>query len=199
VWASKNITIATVSGSGAVTGVSPGPVQIAATAEGKSAIVDVTVNPRAVATVRLTPNGDQRLLVGETRQMTAETLDSQGAPLPSRPVTWSSNSIGVASVSANGLITAVASGGAVITASSEGKTAVVAITVSSVPVATVSVTPPSGEVVVTQTLQLTANPKDPVYESALRAAAIFLAAARSGEPMSARNADASSAAQELGG
>ncbi len=92
--------------------------------------------------------------------MTAETLDSQGAPLPSRPVTWSSNSIGVASVSANGLITAVASGGAVITASSEGKTAVVAITVSSVPVATVSVTPPSGEVVVTQTLQLTANPKD---------------------------------------
>ena len=160
VWASKNVTIATVSGSGAVTGVSPGPVQIAATAEGKSAIVDVTVNPKAVATVRLTPNGDQRLLVGETRQMTAETLDSQGAPLPSRPVTWSSNSIGVASVSANGLITAVASGGAVITASSEGKTAVVAITVSSVPVATVSVTPPSGEVVVTQTLQLTANPKD---------------------------------------
>jgi len=47
--------------------------------------------------------------------------------------------------------------------------------------------------------QLTANPKDPVYESALRAAVIFLAAARSGEPMSARNAEVASAAQELGG
>ena len=46
--------------------------------------------------------------------------------------------------------------------------------------------------------QLTANPKDPVYESALRAAVIFLAAARSGEPLSSRNAEVS-AAQELGG
>jgi len=46
--------------------------------------------------------------------------------------------------------------------------------------------------------QLTANPKDPVYESALRAAVIFLAAARSGEPLSSRNAEVS-AVQELGG
>ena len=160
VWASKDVTIATVSGSGAVTGVSPGPVQIAATAEGKSAIVDVTVNPKAVATVRLTPAGDQRLFVGETKQITAETLDSEGAPLPNRPVTWSSNSVAVASVSAAGLITAVATGGAVITASSEGKTAVVAVTVSSVPVASVTVAPPSSDVVVTQTVQLTATPKD---------------------------------------
>ena len=47
--------------------------------------------------------------------------------------------------------------------------------------------------------QLTANPKDPAYESALRAAVIFLAAARSGEPMSARSAQVASPAQELGG
>lgn len=159
-WATKDPAIATVSGAGAVTGVSPGAVQIAATAEGKSAIADVTVNPKAVATVRLTPSGDQRLLVGETKQMTAETLDAQGGVLPSRPVTWSSNSISIASVSATGLITAVAPGGAVITASSEGKTAVVAFTVSSVPIATIAVTPTSDEVVVTQTLQLTAVAKD---------------------------------------
>lgn len=159
-WATKNAAVATVSDAGIVTGVSPGPVQIAATAEGKSAIVDVTVNPKAVATVRLTPAGDQRLLVGETRQMTAETLDAQGGALSGRPVTWSSNSVAVASVSATGLITAVSPGGAVITASSEGKTAVVAITVSSVPVASVAVTPASDEVVISQTLQLTATAKD---------------------------------------
>ena len=47
--------------------------------------------------------------------------------------------------------------------------------------------------------QLTANPKDPLYESALRAAVIFLAAARSGEPLSARSTQVASAAQELGG
>jgi uncharacterized protein YjdB len=159
-WATKNAAVATVSDAGVVTGVSPGPVQIAATAEGKSAIVDVTVNPKAVATVRLTPAGDQRLLVGETKQMTAETLDAQGGALSGRPVTWSSNSVAVASVSTTGLITAISAGGAVITASSEGKTAVVAITVSSVPVASVAVTPASDAVVVSQTLQLTATAKD---------------------------------------
>src|SRR5690349_4663870 len=86
VWATKDATTATVSGSGVVTGVSPGAVQIAATAEGKSAVVDVTVNPKAVASVTLTPAGDQALLVGQTKQMTATTLDSDGGPLPGRAV-----------------------------------------------------------------------------------------------------------------
>lgn len=160
VWASKDATVATVSGGGVVTGVSPGPVQVAATAEGKSAVVDITVNPKAVASVRLTPAGDQALLVGQTKQMTAATLDSDGNPLPGRPVTWSSSSATVASVSTTGLITAITTGGAVITAASEGRTAVVAVTVSAVPIATIAVTPGSDNVVVSQTLQLTAVAKD---------------------------------------
>jgi uncharacterized protein YjdB len=160
VWATKDATIATVSDAGTVTGVAPGSVQVAATAEGKTALVDVTVNPKAVATVRLTPAGDQQMLVGQTRQMTAETLDASGAPLPGRTVTWSSSSTTIASVSATGLITAVVPGGAVITATSEGKSAVVAVTVSAVPIASIAVTPSSDNVVVTQTLQLSAVAKD---------------------------------------
>jgi uncharacterized protein YjdB len=160
VWASKDVTVATVSGSGVVSGVSPGTVQVAATAEGKSAIVDVTVNPKAVATIRLTPSGDQQLLVGQTQQISAQPLDADGNPLPGRSVTWSSSSAAIASVSATGLITAVATGGAVITAASEGKTAVVAVTVSSVPIASITVTPTTDTVVVSQTLQLTATAKD---------------------------------------
>ena len=104
VWATKDAAIATVSGSGVVTGVSPGSVQIAATAEGKSAIVDVTVNPKAVATIRLTPAGDQQLLVGQTRQMTAEPLDGDGNALSGRSLTWSTSSASVATVSTTGLI-----------------------------------------------------------------------------------------------
>jgi uncharacterized protein YjdB len=159
-WATKDPSIATVSGGGVVTGVRPGAVQVAATAEGKSAIVDVSVNPKAVATVRLSPAGDVRLLVAETKQMTAETLDDGGGVLTERQVIWSSNSPTVASVSANGRITAVGPGGAVISATSEGKSAVVAVTVSSVPIASISVTPGSDEVFVTQTLQLAAVAKD---------------------------------------
>src|SRR5688500_1625860 len=130
VWASKDAALATVSAAGVVTGVSPGPVQIAATAEGKTAIVDVTVNPKAVATIRLTPSGNVSLLVGQTRQMTGEPLDTDGVVLPNRPVTWSSNATSIATVSNAGLIAAVAPGGAVVTATSEGKIAVVAVTVS---------------------------------------------------------------------
>jgi glucose-6-phosphate dehydrogenase assembly protein OpcA len=47
--------------------------------------------------------------------------------------------------------------------------------------------------------QLTANPKDPVYESALRAAVIFLAAARSSDTAAPASPVAASSPQELGG
>jgi uncharacterized protein YjdB len=160
VWASKDPSFATISGTGVVTGVSPGSVQIAATAEGKTAVAEVTVNPKAVASVRLTPNGNLGLLVGQARQMTAEPVASDGEVLADRPVTWSSNASEIATVSEDGLITAVAPGGAVITAASEGKSGVVAVTVSSVPVASVSITPDRHDIVVTQTLQLIAVAKD---------------------------------------
>jgi uncharacterized protein YjdB len=159
-WASKDPKVATVSASGVVTGVTPGPVQIAATAEGKSAIVDVTVNPKSVASIRLSPAGDQQMLIGQTRQMTAQTLDSDGNQLTGRAITWSTSSTAVATVSTSGLITAVAAGGAVITATSEGRTAVVAVTVSAVPIASITVAPVNDTVVVSQTLQLTGVAKD---------------------------------------
>jgi uncharacterized protein YjdB len=159
-WASKDPAVATVSSAGVVTGITAGPVQVAATAEGKSAVVDVTVNPKAVSTVRVTPVGDVGLLVGGTRQMAAQPLDAEGGMLTDRPVTWTSNAAAVATVSTTGLITAVAPGGAVISATSEGKSSVVAVTVSSVPVASVAVTPPNDDVVVSQTLQLAAVAKN---------------------------------------
>jgi len=159
-WATQDPAVATVSSAGVVTGVRAGEVQVAATSEGKSAIVAVTVTPKAVASIRLTPAGDVRLFVSETKQMAAEPLASDGSVLADRALTWSSNSPSVASVSTTGLITAVAPGGAVITAASEGKTAVVAVTVSAVPVASVAVSPASDVVVVSQTLQLSAVPRD---------------------------------------
>lgn len=160
VWASKDPAFATVSSAGVVTGVAPGPVQIAATSEGKSAIVAVTVNPKAVASLRLSPADDQQMLIGETKQMSAETLDSDGNALPDRAVTWSTSSANVATVSSSGLITAISSGGAVITASSEGKTAVLAVSVSAVPIATISITPGADSVIVSRTIQLTGVAKD---------------------------------------
>lgn len=159
-WASRDPSVATVSSTGVVTGVAPGPVQIAATAEGKSAIADVTVTPKAVVTIRLTPNGDQQLLVGQTRQMIAQTLDADGNELVGRAVTWSSSSATVASVSNTGLITAIASGGTVITAASEGRTNVLAVTVTPVAVAAVRISPSTADLTVGQTAPLAAVATD---------------------------------------
>jgi trimeric autotransporter adhesin len=156
VWATSDAAIATVSGEGVVTGVKIGAVQIAASAQGKSAVAEVTVNPTPVASVRLSPTS-RDLLVGQTVQLTAEPLDGQGVVLPARPVTFTTSNATVATVSSTGLVTALAAGGTIITAASEGRTAVATITVSAVPVATVVVTPSANPVVVGQTTQLKAE------------------------------------------
>ena len=159
VWASADRAIATVSSDGVVTGVAIGTVQVAASTEGKSAIAEITVNPTPVASVRLTPTS-RDLLVGQTVQLSAQPLDPQGAVLTGRPVTFTTSNATVASVSSAGLVTALAPGSAVITATSEGRSAVATIGVTTVPVASVVVTPTSNPVVVGQTTQLSAEVRD---------------------------------------
>ena len=159
VWATSDAKIATVSGSGAVSGVAVGSVQIAASAEGKTAVAEVTVVPTPVTSVRLTP-GNRDLQVGQTVQLVAEPLDAQGTVLTGRPVAFTTSNAAVATVSTTGLVTALAAGSAIITAASEGKSAVATVTVTTIPVASVAVTPNASDLVVGQTAQLKAEPRD---------------------------------------
>jgi len=158
-WASSDRTIATVSNDGIVTGVATGTVQIAASTEGKSAIAEINVNPTPVASVSVTPSS-RDLLVGQSVQLSAQALDAQGNALTGRQVTFTTSNPAVASVSSAGVVTALTSGSVLITATSEGKNAVATIAVSTVPVASVAVTPGSSPLVVGQTTQLTAEPRD---------------------------------------
>ena len=115
-----------------------------------------------VATVEVTPP-TATVPVGQTVQLTATPQDSTDAPLPDRPVTWTSDNPAIVSVDVNGLATGKTPGSATITATSEGKSGVSYITVTeiaSVPVASVTVSPPTATVEVDQTVQLTATPKD---------------------------------------
>src|SRR5439155_24384886 len=66
----------------------------------------------------------------------------------------------VATVSPSGQVTGVAPGTAPITATSEGKSGTATLTVTSVPVASVSLSPATATIRVGQTMQLTATPKD---------------------------------------
>jgi uncharacterized protein YjdB len=140
-WSSDNAAAATVNASGLVTAVSGGTATITATSEGKTGTAAITVTTVAVATVSVSPTF-ANVLVGGTQQLAATIKDASDNVLTGRPVTWTSSDAAVATVSASGLVTGKGAGGPVtITATSEGKTGTAAITVTSVPVATVAVTP----------------------------------------------------------
>ncbi len=74
--------------------------------------------PAPVASVVVAP-ASTTLLRGSTQQFIATLRDAQGNTL-TRPITWSSNDVVVATVSATGFATALAAGRATITASAEG-------------------------------------------------------------------------------
>src|SRR5439155_1542489 len=142
----------------------PGKVDVIAEAAVAAPLADtavVAVTPVPVASVAVAP-AVMSMLVGATAQLAAVTLDSAGSILSGRTLTWGSSAPTVAFVNSVGLVTAAAAGSATITATSEGQTGSSSITVTSapVPVASVTVAPPSAGVQVGQTVQLTATPRD---------------------------------------
>jgi len=158
-WGSDAPGVATVDGTGLVTAKGVGTATITATSEGKSGTASVTVTLVPVATVSVTP--DHLLLrLGTAGQLTATPRDSAGNPLSGRAITWGSDTPGVATVDGTGLVTAKGVGTATITATSEGKSGTASVTVTLVPVATVSVTPDSLDLIVGQTGPLTATLRD---------------------------------------
>lgn len=114
-----------------------------------------------VVSVEVTP-ASANLVVGETVQLTATALNAEGEALPGRTATWTTDASSVATVSATGLVQAQGEGSATITATIEGKsgTSAITVTLSTVPVASVDVTPTSATVSVGNTVQLTATARD---------------------------------------
>jgi uncharacterized protein YjdB len=127
-WNSASPAIATVSPSGLVTGVTDGTTTITVSADGKSAVANVTVRT-AVASVTLTPATGELTVGGTPGQLTAAARDANNIVLTGRTFTWSTSSSAVATVSQTGLVTAVAAGTATITATSEGRSGTATITV----------------------------------------------------------------------
>ncbi|MEP6833043.1 MAG: Ig-like domain-containing protein, partial [Gemmatimonas sp.] len=127
-WNSASPAIASVSGSGLVTGVADGTTTVTVTSEGKSATATVTVKT-PIAAVTVTPPTAQVTVGGSTAQLTAVARDANGAALNGRAISWSTSSSAIATVSQAGVVTAVAGGSATITATAEGRSGTAAITV----------------------------------------------------------------------
>jgi len=134
-WKSSNEGVATVDGSGVVTGVAAGTATVTATSEGKSgsAKVVVTLVPVATVTVADIENTSDPLTVveGQTLQLVALLADASGNALTDRLVSWTSGDESLATVNGSGLVTGVKPGLVKITATSEGVSGSADVTVTS--------------------------------------------------------------------
>ncbi len=158
-WSSNVDTLATVSQGGVVTGVAVGKLQVAASAQGHSGFANVTVTPKPVGSIIVTPS-HATIRVATTLQLSDTVKDQAGNVLTGQTVTWSSDSASTVSVDGNGLVTGRRVGTATITATVGGKSATAAILVSQIPVRSITIAPASPAVVVSQTTQLTATTFD---------------------------------------
>ncbi len=164
-WSSSAPSIATVSASGTVQGVSAGSSTITATVEGKSVSTVVTVTappPAAVAVVTVTLNASV-LSVGQTTSAVAKAFDANGNLLTGRTVTFGSGNAGIATVSGAGLVKAIGAGSTTISATVDGETGIASVTVQPpppLPVHTVSLTSPTNALVVGDSTQLTVVLRD---------------------------------------
>ncbi len=158
-WSSSSDAVATVSTAGLVTAIAPGSATITARSGSATGAATVTVAPVPVATVSVTP-ATATIEVGDTTRARATTRSAAGSDLTGRTVTWTTADPSVATVAQTGLITGVTAGTTTITATSEGRSGTLALTVTPAAVATVSVTPTTGTIIVGSTRQLAATLKD---------------------------------------
>ena len=127
-WSSNQTAIATVTGSGVVTGVSGGTATITATSEGQVGTATVNVVSPGVRTITITPPSATVNALGGTVQLTATVRDPSGAII-NTSVSWTTSNAFVATVGSNGLVTGHLPGNATITAKSGSAVATASITV----------------------------------------------------------------------
>jgi uncharacterized protein YjdB len=128
-WLSDATSVADVTPSGRVAGITPGFANIYASAENARVSLPVTVIPPAVATVALAPT---TLSVQQNQwgELKASLRDQSGAELTGRSIVWTSSNPTIAEVTYNGRVVGVAPGTATITATSEGRSGRATVTVT---------------------------------------------------------------------
>ncbi len=132
-WSSSDDDVASVDASGVVTAKKEGQASITASADGKSAVVTVTVSKEDIGEEDILPESvtisetDKNRTVGDTWYMSAEVLPANAV---NKTVTWSGDNPSVAEVKEDGTVVAKGPGTVTITAATQnGKQASVTVTV----------------------------------------------------------------------
>jgi uncharacterized protein YjdB len=163
-WSSRNPAVASVDAvTGVVTAVAVGSTTIDASSGGKSGSAAVTVTAPPIASITISPSS-ANVTAGQAVSLTATVEDANGNVVTGSTVTWTSSDVQVASPNSSGNSTANVStskaGTATITASVGGVQGTATITVDPGAVSTVTVTAPSNNLKVGNTMQLTATAFD---------------------------------------
>lgn len=116
--------------------------------------------PAVVTTVQVTPSARLIDALGNTAQFIATARDQNGNTMTGVILTWSVQSMSVATVDQNGLATAVANGQTSIRATASGVSGSATLTVAQVPAAVVVSPDPPTLVYVGETVQLSAAVED---------------------------------------
>lgn len=132
-WSSEQPQVASVTAEGIVTAVSSGKTQIAASRNGASAVIPVSVSSLPVTLVRIQP-ASVDVWLGAAVLLIAEPLDAAGSIVSGLPVIWSSANTSIATVNANGMVTGVAPGTVLVTATVAGLTGYAIVTVRRSPI-----------------------------------------------------------------
>ena len=115
--------------------------------------------PPVATTVAVTPASASLSSIGETVQLSAEVRDQNGRAMSGASIAWTSSDVAVATVDASGLATAAGNGTATVTATSGSASGSATVSVEQ-SVAAVSVTPDTAELVVGDTVRLSAAALD---------------------------------------
>jgi len=154
-WTTNAAGVATVSSTGVVLGIAPGSATISATSAGRTNTARITVRPRPVGSVIVSPS-QSALTVGQTVRLVVQIIDANGTLLTGRPATFRSSSPAVASVASDGTVTAATPGVATMTVTSEGQVGTATVVVSPSPVASVRISPTSTTLLVGAATRLAA-------------------------------------------
>ncbi len=127
-WTSSDVSVATVTATGLVTGVSAGATTIVARSEGREGSMRIVVQAAPVASIELSESSFI-LTRNSTRLVHAEARDAQGRPVTNVWLEWISEDPSVATVTSSGHVRAVASGETRIVARSGGREASVTVRV----------------------------------------------------------------------
>ena len=164
-WNSSAPSIATVSSSGVVTGAAAGISSVTAVCGGvRSAVSVMTITaapPKAptLTAVTLSP-AVETMVAGDTQQLVATAVYSDGTTQSCTPTAWSSSAPGIVTVSSSGLVSGAAAGISSVTgvcSNTRSSVSVITITPKPPTITAVTLTPAAGAMVIGNTQQLLAT------------------------------------------